>query len=75
MSAVFPPSKINSYTPIVSDVSDDDLVQTVKQLEESEKVIVPTPLTTHTMPLEVFKATRGRQSCATRKSVQITKYI
>ena len=30
VSAVFPPSKINSYTPIVSDVSDDDLVKTVK---------------------------------------------
>ena len=67
---MFPLSKINSYTPIVSDVSDDDLVETVKQLEKSGNVIVPTPLTTRTMPLEVFKATRGYQSCATRKSVK-----
>ena len=67
---MFPPSKINSYTPIVLDVSDDDLVETVKQLEKSENVIMPTPLMTHTMPLEVFKATREHQSCATRKSVK-----
>ena len=59
MSAVFPLSKINSYTPIVSDMSDDDLVETVKQLKKSENVIVPTPLMTPTMPFKVFKATRG----------------
>ena len=35
--------KINSYKPIVSDVSDDDLVETVKQIEKSENVIGPTP--------------------------------
>ena len=59
MSAVFPLSKINSYTPIVSDVSDDDLVETVNQIEKSENVIVPTPLMTRTMPFNVFKTTRG----------------
>ena len=43
MSAVFPPGKINSYKPIVSDVSDDNLMDIVKQIEKSENVIVPTP--------------------------------
>ena len=42
MSAVFHPGKINSYKPIVSDVSDDDLMETVKQIKKSENVIVPT---------------------------------
>ena len=36
-SVVFHPGKINSYKPIVSDVSDDDLMETVKQIEKSEK--------------------------------------
>ena len=36
MYAVFPLSKINSYKPIVSDVSDDDLMETVKQIKKSE---------------------------------------
>ena len=67
---MFPLSKINSYTPIVSDVSDDDLVETVKQLENSENLIMPIPLMTRTMPFDVFKATRGHQSCSTRKSVK-----
>ena len=70
MSAVFPLSKINSYTPIVSDVSDDDLVETVKQLEKSENVIAPTPGPSRTMPYDIFKITRGQQSCSTRKSVK-----
>ena len=70
MSVVFPPSKINSYTPIVSDVSNDDLMETVKELEKSENVIMPTPLTTDTMPFDIFKATRGQWSCSTRKSVK-----
>ena len=34
MSAVFCPGKINSYKPIVSDVSDDDLMETVKQIKK-----------------------------------------
>ena len=67
---MFPLSKINSYKPIVSDVSDDDLVETVKQLEKSENVIMPIPVMTHTMPFDVFKTTRGWQSCSTRKSVK-----
>ena len=70
MSAVFLPSKLNSYKPIVSDVSDDDLVETVKQLKKSENVIAPTPVLTHTMPFDIFKTTRGWQSCSTRKSIK-----
>ena len=70
MSAVFPQSKINSYQPIVSDVSDDDLIETVKLIEKSENVIAPTPGPSWTMPLDIFKTTRGQQSCSTRKSVK-----
>ena len=62
--------KINSYKPIVSDVSDDDLVETVKQIEKSENVIALTPGLTHTTPFDVFKTTRDWQSCSTRKSVK-----
>ena len=65
-------SKINSYQPIVSDVSDDDLMKTVKQIEKSENVISPTPKLTRTTPFDVFKTTRGQQSCLTRKSVKAT---
>ena len=53
-------SKINSYKPIVSDVSDDDLMETVKQIEKSENVILPTPKLTHMMPYNTFKSTRGQ---------------
>ena len=60
MSAVFHPGKINSYKPIVSDVSDDDLMETVKQIEKSENVIAPTPGLAHMMPFDIFKTTRGR---------------
>ena len=67
---MFHPGKINSYKPIVSDVSDDDLMETVKQIEKSENVIAPTPGLTHTTPFDVFKTTRGWQSCLTRKSVK-----
>ena len=70
MSAVFPPGKINSYKPIVSDVSD-----TVKQIKKSENVIVPTPHLTRVTPFDIFKATRGWWTCSTRKSIQITKHI
>ena len=62
--------KINSYKPIVSDVSDDDLLETIKQIEKSENVITPTPGLARTMPFDVFKTTRGRRSCSTRKSVK-----
>ena len=62
--------KINSYKPIVSDVSDDDLMETVKQIEKSENVIAPTPGLAHTMPFDVFKTTRGWWACSTRKSVK-----
>ena len=70
MSAVFHPGKINSYKPIVSDVSDDDLMDTVKQIKKSENVIAPTPGLIRTMPFDVFKMTRGWRSCLTRKSVK-----
>ena len=70
MSTVFRPGKINSYKPIVSDVSDDDLMETVKQIEKSENVIVPTPGLARTMPFNIFKTTRGRRACSTRKSVK-----
>ena len=63
-------SKINSYKPIVSDVSDDDLMETVKQIEKSENVIGPTPKLTRMTPYDIFKSTRGRQSCSTRKAVK-----
>ena len=52
--------KINSYKPIVSDVSDDDLMETVKQIEKSENVIAPTPGLVLMMPFDVFKTTRGQ---------------
>ena len=71
-SPVFLLRKINSYQPIVSDVSDDDLMETVKQIEKSENVISPTPKSTRTMPFDAFKTTRGWQSCSTRKSVKAT---
>ena len=34
MSVVFRLGKINSYKPIVSDVSDDNLMETVKQIKK-----------------------------------------
>ena len=71
MSAVFLQGKINSYKPTVSDVSDDDLMETVRQIKKSEKVIAPTPGLTRMMPFDIFKMTRGRQSCSTRKSVKL----
>ena len=70
MSAVLPPGKINSYKPIVSDVSDNDLMDTVKQIKKSENVITRTPGPGGMMPFDVFKTTRGWQSCSTRKSVK-----
>ena len=70
MSAVFHLGKINSYKPIVSDVSDDDLMETVKQIEKSVNVITPTSGLAHTMPFDVFKTTRGQCSCSARKSVK-----
>ena len=62
--------KINSYKPIVSDVSDDDLMETVKQIKKSENVITPTPGLAHMTSFDVFKMTRGWWSCSTRKSVK-----
>ena len=70
MSAVFHLGKKNSYQPIVSDVSDDDLMEAVKQIEKSENVITPPPGLAHTMPFNIFKTTRGQRSCSTRKGVK-----
>ena len=70
MSAVFHPGKINSYQPIVSDVSDNDLMETVKQIEKSENVIAHIPGLARTMPFDIFKTTRGWGSCSTRKGVK-----
>ena len=67
---MFPLGKINSYKPILSDVSDDDLMETVIQIKKSENVIAPTPGPSRTTPFDVFKTTRGRRSCSTRKSVK-----
>ena len=67
---MFHSGKINSHKPIVSDVSDDDLIEKVKQIEKSENVIVPTAGLVCAMPFDVFKMTRGWQSCLTRKSVK-----
>ena len=65
-----PSGQNKTYKPIVSDVSDDELLETVKELEKSQNVIAPTPALARTMPFNVFKTNRGRQSCGTRKSVK-----
>ena len=62
--------KIKTYKPIVSDVSDDELLETVKELEKSRNVIAPTPGLGRTTPFDIFKTNRGQRSCATRKSVK-----
>ena len=67
---MFHPGKIKTYKPIVSDVSDDELLETVKELEKSRNVIGPTPSLARTMPFNVFKTSRGWRSCATKKSVK-----
>ena len=67
---MFHPGKIKTFKPIVSDVSDDELLETVKELEKSRNVIAPTQAPACTMPFDVFKTSRGRGSCATRKSVK-----
>ena len=67
---MFSLGKKNRYKSIVSDVSDDDLMDTVKQIKKSENVIAPTPGLAHMTPFDVFKMTRGWQSCLTRKSVK-----
>ena len=67
---MFHPGKIKTYKPIVSDVSNDELLETVKELEKSRNVIAPTPGLGRTTPFDVFKTSRGWQSCATRKSVK-----
>ena len=51
-------------------MSDDDLMETVKQIEKSDNVIAPTPGLTRTMPFDIFKTTRGQPACSTRKSVK-----
>ena len=65
-----PSGKIKTYKPVVSDVSDDELMETVKELEKSRNVIAPTPAPARSTPFDIFKTNRGRRSCATRKSVK-----
>ena len=75
---MFHPGKIKSYKPVVSDVSDDELMETVKELEKSRNVIAPTPAPARSTPFDIFKTNRGQRSCATRKSVkspQIYQFI
>ena len=67
---MFHPGKIKTYKPIVSDVSNDKLLETVKELEKSQNVIAPTPPLARMTPLNVFTTRRGRRSCATKKSVK-----
>ena len=51
-------------------MSDDELMETVRELEKSRNVIAPTPAPAHSTPFDVFKTKRGQRSCATRKSVK-----
>ena len=67
---MFHPGKIKTYKPVVSDVSDDELMETVKELEKSQNVIAATPAPARSTPFDVFKTNRGQRSCATRKSVK-----
>ena len=48
-----------TYTPIVSDVSDEDLVETVNEFKKSENVIRPMPLATCHTSFDMFKQTGG----------------
>ena len=57
---MFHPGKIKTYKPVVSDVSDDELMETVKELEKSRNVIAPTPAPARSMPFDIFKTNRGR---------------
>ena len=45
--------------PLISDVSDDDLVEMMKQLKNSENIIQPMPLPICHTPFDVFKPNRG----------------
>ena len=51
-----------SYKPVVSDVSNDDLINTVQQLEKSENVV-------RLMSFDIFKVKSG-QMCVIRKPMK-----
>ena len=65
---MFPPNQIIRYEPVVSDVSDDELRNTVEVLEKSGNIVAPSPS-------NVFKATRsGRRVIGRPKSSEIFKF-
>ena len=75
MSAVFNPDKINSYKAIVSDVSDDDLMETVKQIEKSENVITPTPGLAPYDAIQRFQNNKGVAVLFYQERCQITTHL
>ena len=65
---MFPPSEIIRYEPVVSDVSDDELRNTVEVLEKSGNIVAPSPS-------NVFKVTRSGCGVIGRpKSSEIFKF-
>ena len=51
------------YTPIVSDVSDEEL-------EKNENAIQSMLLAAHHIPFNIVKPNRGCQACSTRKAIK-----
>ena len=65
---MFPPNQIFSYQPVVSDVSDDELINTVEVLEKSKNIVPPSPI-------NVSEGTRSRRSLIAKpKSSEIYKF-
>ena len=65
---MFPPNQIIRYEPVVSDVSDEELINTVQVLEKSENVVPPSPS-------NVSNGTRSRRSMFGKpKSSEIFKF-
>ena len=60
---MFHPGKIKTYRPIVSDVSDDELLETVKELEKSRNVIAPTP---PAWPYDAIRRLQNKQGAGDR---------
>ena len=65
---MFPPNQIIRYEPVVSDVSDEKLINTVEVLEKSENVVPPSPS-------NVSNGTRSQRSMFEKpKSSEIYKF-
>ena len=65
---MFPPNEIIRYEPLVSDVSDDELRNTVEVLEKSENIVAPSPI-------NVMRATRsGHRVIGRPKANEIYKF-